>query len=90
MIRGGGHFEYGFIPNPGFGATLRGEDMSAFYEQAWMDKYLKDDPTADARLLSDRWRKDARSGEVDPDADANVFSRYFGRGWTSAWPPAVA
>jgi len=77
VIRGGGHFEYGFIPNPGFGATLRGEDMTAFYELAWMDKYLKGDPTADARLLSDRWRSDARSREIDPDADANMFSRYY-------------
>ncbi len=77
VVRGGGHFEYGFIPNPGFGATLRGEDMTAFYEQAWMDKYLKGDPSADARLLSDRWRADERSAEVDPDADANMFSRYY-------------
>ena len=77
VIRGGGHFEYGFIPNPGFGATLRGEDMTAFYEQAWMDKYLKGDASADARLLSDRWRADGRSAEVDPDSDANMFSRYY-------------
>ena len=31
---------------------------------------------ADARLLSDRWRDDERSGQVDANGDPNAFSFY--------------
>ncbi|WP_354698430.1 hypothetical protein DSM112329_04108 [Paraconexibacter sp. AEG42_29] len=78
VIRGGTHFEFAFIPNPVFGASLRGEDLTSWYTTAWLDKYVKGgDPTADARLLTDRWRSDAPSAEIDPDKDGNVFSRYY-------------
>jgi dienelactone hydrolase len=76
-IRGGTHYEFSYIPNPAFGATLRGMDMVAWYTAAWLDKYVKRDPAADRRLLTRRWRHDARSAEIDPDGDANMFSRYF-------------
>jgi dienelactone hydrolase len=76
VIRGGTHFETSFIANPAFGGTLRGYDFAAFYTVAWLDRHLKGDPTADARLRSDRWRADAREAAVDPDRDGNVFSRY--------------
>jgi hypothetical protein len=76
-IRGGGHFEFSYIPNPAFGATLRGIDMSAWYTTAWFDKYVKGDPTADSRLLSDRFCSDARGAEVDPQGDGNLFSFYY-------------
>jgi hypothetical protein len=33
--------------------------MIAWYTTAWFDKYVKHDPTADARLLTNRWRHDA-------------------------------
>ena len=58
VIRGGTHYDFSFIPNPAFGATLRGADLIAWYTTAWFDKYVKGDPTADARLLTDRWRDD--------------------------------
>ncbi|MCW3015919.1 MAG: hypothetical protein JWO02_3011 [Solirubrobacterales bacterium] len=78
IIRGGTHYEFSFLPNPAFGGTLRGEDMVSWYTTAWLDKYVKgDDPTADERLLTDRWRSDAASGAVDPDHDPNMFSRYY-------------
>ena len=76
-IRGGTHYESSYIPNPAFGATLRGIDLVGWYTTAWFDKYVKGDPTADARLLSDRWLDDPRSAEVDPAGDGNVFSSYF-------------
>ncbi|MCW3041166.1 MAG: hypothetical protein JWM31_3071, partial [Solirubrobacterales bacterium] len=78
VIRGGTHYEFSFIPNVAFGGSLRGEDMASWYTTAWLDKYVKGgDPTADARLLTDRWRSDAPSGAIDPDHDANVYSRYY-------------
>ncbi|UTI66374.1 hypothetical protein NBH00_09225 [Paraconexibacter antarcticus] len=77
VIRGGTHYEFSFIPNPAFGASLRGEDLVSWYTTAWLDKYLKgSDPTADARLLTDRWRADAAEGAIDPDHDGNLYSRY--------------
>jgi dienelactone hydrolase len=76
IIRGGSHLDFSWIPNPAFGATLRGADMIDWYTTAWFDKYVKGDPTADRRLLSDRWFNDAREAAVDPDGDGNMFSRY--------------
>ena len=58
VIRGGTHYEFSFIANPAFGATLRGADLTAWYTTAWFDRYVKDDPTADARLRSARWQDD--------------------------------
>ncbi|HEX8053200.1 MAG TPA: hypothetical protein VF517_09420 [Thermoleophilaceae bacterium] len=78
-IRGGTHFEYAYIPNPGFGATLRGMDMAAWYMQAWFDRYVKGgvDEDAERRLRTTRWRADARGAEVDPAGDGNLFSHYL-------------
>jgi dienelactone hydrolase len=77
IIRGGTHYEFSYIPNQFFGATLRGMDMVAWYTAAWFDKYVKGDASADARLLSGRWRADAQEAGVDPDADGNMFSAYY-------------
>ncbi len=78
-VRGGTHYEYSYIPNPGFGATLRGMDMAAWYTAAWFDKYVKRDPTADRRLLTTRWRDDELARAVDSSAppDGNLLSFYF-------------
>lgn len=75
-IRGGTHREYSYLPELS-DATLRGIDMVDWYTSAWFDKYLKGDPSADARLLTDRWRDDAPEAEVDPSGDGNLFSFYF-------------
>jgi dienelactone hydrolase len=76
VLRGGSHLDFSFIPNHAFGATLRGADLIAWYTTAWFDKYVKGDPTADRRLLTDRWRHDIQDGEIDPDGDPNMFSFY--------------
>jgi dienelactone hydrolase len=76
-LRGGTHYEFSYIPNHAFGATWRGMDAVAWYTAAWLDKYVKGDPTADARLLTDRWRDDNLEQSIDPDNDGNLFSNYF-------------
>ena len=86
VIRGGTHEESAFIPGmtvPVLGlASLRGSDLVAWYSTAWFDKEVKCadgsacEADADKRLLTDRWRDDERSGEVDNNDDANVYSFY--------------
>jgi hypothetical protein len=63
------------IPNPGFGATLRGSDQYAWYTIAWFDKYVARDDDADRLLLTDRWRRDHGTAAVDPAHDGNLYSR---------------
>jgi dienelactone hydrolase len=77
IIRGGSHLDFSFIPNQAFGASLRGADEIAWYTTAWFDKYLKGDPSADARLLTERWRGDPIEAKVDPNGDGNAFSFYY-------------
>jgi hypothetical protein len=77
VIRGGTHYEHSFIPNPGFGATLRGMDVSAWYALAWLERYVKGDPGATARLLSDRWLDDPPGRAADPGGDGNLYSYTF-------------
>jgi alpha-beta hydrolase superfamily lysophospholipase len=77
VIRGGTHYEFSYIPTPTFGATLRGIDLSAWYTTAWMDRYVKGDPSALRRLLSDRWRHDGIGASVDGAGDGNLFSSYY-------------
>ncbi|MDX6605949.1 MAG: hypothetical protein QOD14_489 [Solirubrobacterales bacterium] len=77
VIRGGSHLDFSWIPNPAFGASLRGADEIDWYTSAWFDKYVKGDPSADRRLLSNRWFNDAQEAAVDPDHDGNMFSRYY-------------
>jgi hypothetical protein len=78
IIRGGSHLDFSFISNPAFGATLRGADMIAWYTTAWFDRYVKGDPSADSRLLTNRWRHDGAEASVDPGHDGNMFSFYYG------------
>jgi dienelactone hydrolase len=77
VIRGGSHLDFSWIPNQAFGASLRGPDITDWYTTAWFDKYLKHDPGADARLLSERWREDPVEAGVDPGRDGNAFSFYY-------------
>jgi dienelactone hydrolase len=77
IIRGGTHYEFSFIPNVAFGGTLRGADMVAWYTTAWFDKYVKDDGSADKRLLTRRWQSDSLEGAIDPNGDPNMFSFYY-------------
>jgi dienelactone hydrolase len=78
VIRGGTHYDYDWVPNPGFPATLRGADEITWYTNAWFDKYVKGSGAdADKRLLTSRWRSDAAEAAVDPTADGNMFSWYY-------------
>ncbi len=77
VVRGGTHFEGAFIPNAGFGSTLRGNDLYAWYLRAWFDKYVKGDSAADAQLLTDRWRRDPLEAAADLTGDGNQFSQYY-------------
>jgi dienelactone hydrolase len=78
IIRGGTHYDFDWIPNPAFPATLRGADMIDWYTTAWFDKYVKGDCTADRRLLTDRWRRDGEEAAIDqPNHDGNLFSFYY-------------
>lgn len=74
FIRGGTHYEYSFVPMVAFPATLRGIDLAAWYTTAWFDKYLRRDRTADARLLTTRWRADSADRRVDPANRGNLHS----------------
>jgi dienelactone hydrolase len=77
IIRGGSHLDFSFIPNQAFGASLRGPDLTAWYTTAWFDKYVRHQNSADARLLTTRWRHDAAEAKVDPNGDGNAFSFYY-------------
>ena len=77
IIRGGSHLDFSFIPNPAFGASLRGADEIAWYTTAWFDKYLKHSSGADAMLLTQRWRDDPIEASIDPNHDGNAFSFYY-------------
>ena len=78
IIRGGTHYDFDWVPNQGFPATLRGADMIDWYTTAWFDKYVKGDCTADRRLLTDRWRHDGEEAAIDqPNHDGNMFSFYY-------------
>lgn len=77
-IRGGTHEECAYIPLAKVGrATLRGIDFCSWYLAAWMEKYVKGDPTADRRLFTRRWLADGRDREIDPDGGGNLFSFHF-------------
>ncbi len=83
VVRGGCHQESALIPGILTGpfplgcGTLRGIDLVAWYTTAWFDKYVKGEPGADAKLLSDRWRNDPLGASVDLSGDANLLSFYF-------------
>jgi dienelactone hydrolase len=72
--RAGTHFESALIPNVAFPATLRGIDQLAWYTVAWIDRWVKGDESAEARLLTSRWHRDRRDFEVDPAGRGNLFS----------------
>jgi dienelactone hydrolase len=87
-LRGGTHYEYSFLPGntlpyPFGTATLRGEDVAAWYTTAWFDRYVKCkhrpscQADADARLLTNRWRDDPIDAKIDPSGDANLYSFYL-------------
>jgi dienelactone hydrolase len=77
IIRGGSHLDFSYIPNPAFGASLRGPDLIDWYTSAWFDYYVKGQKSAVKRLLTRRWRHDGLEAAVDPFNDGNAFSFYY-------------
>jgi hypothetical protein len=68
------HLEWSFVPMLPFGASTWGNAIVAYYTLAWFDKYLKHDPTADARLLTKAFNEpnNANCGGND-----NCYSIYY-------------
>lgn len=77
VIRGGTHYEFGDVPTGAIPASRRGIDLVTWYTLAWFDRYLRDEASADGRLLSTRWRDDEVGGSVDPSHDPNLFSYHY-------------
>ncbi|MBV9871587.1 MAG: hypothetical protein JO214_13290 [Frankiaceae bacterium] len=77
VIRGGSHLDFSYIPNPAFGASLRGPDLIDWYTSAWFDRYVKGHKSAYQRLVTRRWRHDGLEAAVDPFGDGNAFSFYY-------------
>lgn len=75
VLRGGTHYD--FASGAAFPATLRGLDLVTWYTTAWFDKYLRSDPTADARLLTTRWRADPLAADADTRGDGNAYSYHY-------------
>jgi len=77
IIRGGSHLDFSWIPNQAFGASYYGPDIVDWYTTAWFNKYLKHEKSADAMLMTERWRDYAPEGAIDPNHDPNAFSFYY-------------
>jgi hypothetical protein len=72
VIRGGSHLDFSWIPNPAFGASLRGADEIAWYTTAWFDKYVTTTSRSTPRLtVSERPQS---GGELGPQLTA-FFTR---------------
>jgi dienelactone hydrolase len=77
IIRGGSHLDFSYIPDPAFGASLRGPDFIDWYTTAWFDYFVKGQKSAIRRLLTRRWQHDGDEAAVDPFRDGNAFSFYY-------------
>lgn len=66
------HMEWGFHP-PACGSSW-GNDIATRYTIAWFDKYLKQDPTADARLLTKQYMT---ANNPNCGGNANCYSIYL-------------
>lgn len=75
-LRGATHYEWSYAPMM-LPASLRGIDAAAWYTTAWLDKYVKGDRTADARLLTDRFRADPVEAGLDASEGGSLYSFYF-------------
>lgn len=68
------HLEWSFVPGLPLSASSWGTPIVAHYTLAWFDKYLRHDPTADARLLTKAYLEpnNANCGGND-----NCYSIYY-------------
>jgi hypothetical protein len=51
------HLEWSFVPILPLASSSWGNAIVAYYTLAWFDKYLRHDPTADARLLTNEFNR---------------------------------
>ena len=51
------HLEWSYVPVLPLAASSWGNAIVAYYTLAWFDKYLRHDPTADARLLTNAFNQ---------------------------------
>ena len=74
------HLEYTDI-NFALPASRYGQDLTSVYVQAWLDKYLKHDASADSRLLATQWSylEPSGKGQWTPISldRATLLSFYF-------------
>lgn len=78
VIQGASHADFSFMgAMPLLPARLRGLDLASWYTLAWFDKYLRRLASADVRMRSGVWRRDAVTARVDPVGDGNLFSQIF-------------
>ncbi|MGH2793311.1 MAG: alpha/beta hydrolase family protein [Actinomycetota bacterium] len=68
------HLEWSYIPQLPLAASSWGQAIAAYYTLAWFDKYLSDDPGADARLLTDLYNQPANPNCGGKD---DCYSIYF-------------
>ena len=90
IVRGGTHYEFSFIPNVGFPATLRGADAVAWYTTAWFDKYVKGDATADSDCSPIAGARTPRRRPSTPTTTATCSPSTTPHALTSGWPAAGA
>jgi len=74
VIRGGTHFDFESAP-VGLPASRDGQALAAFLTVAFMDRYVRDDPSGTQRLLARRWTVDrydpmGRPASVEVAADS--------------------
>ncbi|MCW2968700.1 MAG: hypothetical protein JWM71_2472 [Solirubrobacteraceae bacterium] len=75
-LRGATHYEWSYAPMM-LPASLRGIDAAAWYTTAWLDRYVKGDPSADARLLTNRFLADPVDRALDASEGGDLFSFYY-------------
>jgi hypothetical protein len=68
------HLEWSFVPGLPLAASSWGNAIVAHYTLAWFDKYLRNDPTADARLLTKAYRG---SGNENCGGNDGCYSIYY-------------
>jgi hypothetical protein len=65
------HMEWAYVPYV-VAASSWGNAIAQWYTLAWFDKYLKHHPTADERLLTEKWNVPGLCG-----AEPNCYSIYY-------------
>lgn len=84
VLRSSTHSEY--VDGPDTRASRYGKAVTSYYQSAWLDRYLKQDPTADQRLQATtfRWLEPRAHGVWRPTPELHRdenLSIYFCSAW---------